>query len=110
MLSIGSRANRKEERYEKEGQIEEEGNVKKWERAEGSAECRLPREMHREKSGPGSGAASFIVPKGKFSVSISLIKMIRFGQWLVCNTSNNSVCSTQQVSCQTTCGRASPSP
>jgi hypothetical protein len=33
----------KEERHEKEGQIEEEGNIKKWERAQGSAESACAR-------------------------------------------------------------------
>src|SRR5262249_651325 len=34
---------------EKEGQEQEEGNIKKWKRAQGSAQSALPREEHKEK-------------------------------------------------------------
>jgi hypothetical protein len=41
--------NSKEARHEKEGQEQEEGNIKKWKRAQGSAQSALPREEHKEK-------------------------------------------------------------
>jgi hypothetical protein len=52
LFRLGERANSKEERHEKEGQEEIEGNIKKWNARKVRLSVHLPREKHKKKSGP----------------------------------------------------------
>jgi hypothetical protein len=52
LFRLGERANSKEERHEKEGQEEIEGNIKKWTARKVRLSVRLPREKHKKESGP----------------------------------------------------------
>jgi transcription elongation GreA/GreB family factor len=56
LFRLGERANRQEERHEKEGQEEIEGNIKNW-------NARLSREKYKKKSGPLMRGRFVIVPK-----------------------------------------------
>jgi hypothetical protein len=59
---LGERANRKEERHEKEGQEEDEGNIKKW----NARKVRLSppaARKHKKQSGPLTRGRSVIVPE-----------------------------------------------
>jgi hypothetical protein len=63
LFRLGERANRQEERHEKEGQEEIEGNIKNWNARKVRLSVRLPREKHKKKSGPLTRGRFVIVPK-----------------------------------------------
>ena len=52
MFRLGERANRQEERYEKEVQEEIKGNISNWNARKVRLSVRLSREKYKKKSGP----------------------------------------------------------
>ena len=63
IVSIGREGHSKEERHEKEGQEEIEGNIKKCNARKVRLSVRLPRETHKKKSGLLTRGRFVIVPK-----------------------------------------------